>query len=77
MVTVPKRYRYREFLRFLVVLVWVSEKIGIKKSLGIESEKFGTEKSTGIGIGNVWYQKKYRYRFHLKFWVPSHSDPCV
>ena len=33
---------------------------------------FGIFKSTGIGIGNIWYQKKYQYR--LKFWVPSHTD---
>ena len=26
------------------------------------SEKFGTEKSPGIGLGKFWYRKKYRNR---------------
>ena len=42
-----------------------------KKVSELVSEKFGTEKSTGIGIGSIWYWKKCRY--HLKFWVLSHS----
>ena len=28
----------------------------------------------GTGIGKIWYRKKYRYRYRLKFWVPSHTD---
>ena len=42
---VPERYLYREFLRFLMV----SEQV---------SEKFGTGKSLGTGIGKNWYRKK-------------------
>ena len=38
-------YRYRDFLIFLVV----SEPV---------SEKFGTGKSLGTGIGKIWYRKK-------------------
>ena len=45
-----------------------------KKVLEPVSENFGTVKCSGIGIVNIWYQKKYRYRYRLKFWVPSNSD---
>ena len=38
-------YRYREFFIFLVVSEPVSEKIGTGKSLG-------------TGIGKIWYRKK-------------------
>ena len=51
------------------------------------SEKFGTGKSIGTGIGKIRYRKKvpvsvskifgtgkkYRYRYRLTFWVPSHT----
>ena len=38
-------YQYQEFFIFLEVSELVSE-------------KFGTEKSTRIGVENIWYQKK-------------------
>ena len=31
------------------------------------------EKSIRTGIGKIWYRKKYWYRYHLTFWVPSHT----
>ena len=48
-------------------------------------KKLVPEKSLGTGIGKIWYRKKvpepvsekfgtgkkYRYRYRLKFWVPS------
>ena len=46
--------------------------VGISHFL-VVSEKFGSGKSLGIGIGKIWYRKKYRYRYRLKFWVPSHT----
>ena len=39
----------------------------------VSEPKFGTEKSTGIGIKNIWYRKKYWYQYRLAFWVPSHT----
>ena len=36
----------------------VSKKVSVSVS-----EKFGIEKSIGIGFENFWYRKKYRYRF--------------
>ena len=59
----------------------VSKKFGIEKSIGfgIEkklvlkkvsdsvSKKFGIEKSIGFGIGNIWYRKKSRIRYQIKF----------
>ena len=36
------------------------------------SEKFGTGKSLGTGIGKIWYRKKYRYRYR-KYLVPEKS----
>ena len=66
-------YRYQEFFIFLVV----SEPV---------SEKFGTGKSLGTGIGKIWYRKKVpvsvskifgigkKYRYRPTFWVPSHTD---
>ena len=65
--SVTYRYRnsrYREFFIFLVV----SEKTGTgKKYPEPVSEKFGTGKSLGTGIGKIWYRKKYRYRYRKKF----------
>ena len=46
--------RYREFSFFLVV----SEPV---------SEKFGTGKSTGTGIGKIWYRKKVPVSVSEKF----------
>ena len=34
------------------------------------TKQFGIEKSIGIGIGKIWYRKK----FHIWFWVLSHTD---
>ena len=66
--------RYREFFIFIDVSEPVSEKIGTgKKSRNRYRKKFGTGKSTGIGIENIWYRKKYRYRYRSTFWVPSHT----
>ena len=40
-------------------------------SLGTGIGKIWNKKS--IGIKNIWYRKKYRYRFRFTFWVPSHT----
>ena len=45
-----------------------------RKSLGTVFGKIGTEKKYQYGKYLV-PEKKYRYR--LKFWVPSHSDLVV
>ena len=56
---------------FLVVSEPVLEKFGSGKKVSEPvSEKVGTEKSTGIGIVNILYRKKYRYR-HCKYLVPE------
>ena len=47
-------YRYREFFIFLVVSEPVSEKIGTGKSLG-------------TGIGQIWYRKKVSEPVSEKF----------
>ena len=52
-------YRYREFfifsggIRTCIGKIWYR-----KKDSEPVPEKFGTEKSTGIGIENIWYRKK-------------------
>ena len=52
-------YRYLEFFIFLVVSESVSEKIGTGKSLGTGIGKIWyRKKSTGTGIGKIWYRKK-------------------
>ena len=45
--------------------------VGISHFL-VVSEKFGSGKSLGIGIGKIWYRKKYRYRYQ-KYLVPEKS----
>ena len=64
-------YRYLEFpvpwicYIFIGIVTDIGENWYRKKVLEPVPEKFGTEKSTGMG-------KKYWYR--LEFWVPSHSE---
>ena len=49
----------------------VSKKVSVSVS-----EKFGIEKSIGIGFENFWYRKKYRYRFR-KFLVSDKVSVSV
>ena len=64
------RYRFRKFLVSEKVLVSVSKKFGIGKSIGIGFEKilvskkvlvsvskiFGIDKSIGLGFEKLWYR---------------------
>ena len=49
------------FLTFAKVSVSVSKKFGLKKVSVSVSKTFGLEKSLGIGLENIWYQKKSWY----------------
>jgi len=67
--------------------IWYRKKVSEPVSV-----KFGTGKSLGTGIGKNLVPekvpvsvskifgtgKKYRYRYRLKFWVPSHTaSECI
>ena len=54
------RIRYRKILESKKVSVSVSEKFGIKKSIG-------------FGIGKIWYRKKVSDSVLFRFWVLSHT----
>ena len=66
-------YRYREFpvpgiFIFLVVSEPVSEKFGTGKKYRYRYRKnLVPEKSTGIGIGKIWYRKKVSEPVSEKF----------
>ena len=52
----------------------VSEKFGTEKSLGIGLEKNEYRKSLGIGLEKIWYRKKVSESVSFRFWVSSHTD---
>ena len=59
---------YREFSFFLVVSEPVSEKFGTGKKYRYRYRKnLVPEKSTGIGIGKIWYRKKVSEPVSEKF----------
>jgi len=68
---------FETFPVFWLVSDSVSKKFGIAKVSDSVSEKIGIEKSIGIGIQNIWYQKKDSDSFSFRFWVSSHTAPIA
>ena len=63
-------YRFETFPIFLIVSDSVSNKFGIKISIGFGIPKKNyIEKRIGFGIGNIWYQKMYRIQYQKIFGI--------